>query len=390
VRPSIYLETALSLQVVDPWVDGGASPLARRPLPLVRSELELALGLPPSASRRSVLEVAAEEAGAVDGVQGFREASVVDELLAGDEVDVRKGQDGVDELEEPLDAVGPVVEPGRVEEEGEGGLALGVVVQKVLRENLLDGIGLLGVETSVSHGATSTAHVQQGGHGDLPHAGVASGGAGLDGARVRDLVVECIRPAGAADGHAGVVVEAVPSEHAEHGVAADGQEGCPHALDVLGVDAGVADQHLGLADHLVGPLLLVEVGAVAVRHRVGGDLVAVRVQVLHLRVVRPLMGNVKRRLDWATVGVDSVVEEFLEELFVETVDGVVEGEEDELRNALLGQVSGNVGAAAVAVGDAANVGIARTRLLLSVDQSSNQCHQHEEGGQRGRPTEPHL
>ena len=38
---------------------------------------------------------------------------------------------------------------------------------------------------------------------------------------------------GPSDGHGGVVVEAVTVQHVEHGVAADGEEGSAHALDVL-------------------------------------------------------------------------------------------------------------------------------------------------------------
>ena len=117
--------------------------------------------------------------------------------------------------------------------------------------------------------------------------------AGLDGTRVWHGVLQGVRPAWGGDWHAGVVLEAVPSEHPEHGVTSYGQEGGPHTLDVLGVDAGVAHQHLGLPDHFVGPLLLVELGPVAVGHRVGSNLVAVGVEVLDLGVVRPLVGYVK-------------------------------------------------------------------------------------------------
>ena len=113
---------------------------------------------------------------------------------------------------------------------------------------------------------------------------------------MRDLVVESVGPAGAADGHAGVVVQAVTTEHPEHGVATDSQERSSHPLDVLWVDAGVTDQHLGLSDDLVGPFLLVEVASVAVGHSVGGHLVAVGVQVLDLRIIRPFVRNVKGRL----------------------------------------------------------------------------------------------
>ena len=86
----------------------------------------------------------------------LRVTSPGDELLGCDEVDVGQGEDRVNELEEALLPVGPVEEPGSVEEEGEGGLALGVVLQEVLSEDLLDRVGVLVVETPVSHGAGST------------------------------------------------------------------------------------------------------------------------------------------------------------------------------------------------------------------------------------------
>ena len=53
-------------------------------------------------------------------------------------------------------------------------------------------------------------------------------------------------------------------------------------------------------DYLVGPLLLVEVGAVAVRDGVRCDLVTVGVEVLHVRVVGPLVGDVERSLQVKT------------------------------------------------------------------------------------------
>ena len=85
----------------------------------------------------------------------LRVTSPGDELLGCDEVHVGQGEDRVNELEETLLPVGPVEEPGSVEEEGEGGLALGVVLQEVLSEDLLDGVGVLIVETPVRHRAGS-------------------------------------------------------------------------------------------------------------------------------------------------------------------------------------------------------------------------------------------
>lgn len=84
-----------------------------------------------------------------------------------------------------------------------------------------------------------------------------------------------------------------PVEHVEHGVSTHSQEGSPHALDVLGVDPGKPDQHLGLAHNLVGPLFLIEVGAVAVGDCMGRNLVTISVEVLDLRVVGPLVGHVE-------------------------------------------------------------------------------------------------
>ena len=83
--------------------------------------------------------------------QGLRVASPGNQLLGCDKVDVRQSKDRVNKLEESLFAVSSVEEPGRVEEERERRLALGVVLQEVLGEDLLDGVGILVVETAVRH-----------------------------------------------------------------------------------------------------------------------------------------------------------------------------------------------------------------------------------------------
>ena len=120
------------------------------------------------------------------------------------------------------------------------------------------------------------------------------GGARLDGTRMRQLIVKGVGPRRRRHRHGAVVNESVAVKHPEHGVAADRQEGGSHAFDVLWVDASVSDEHLGHADHLVGPLLLVEVGAVRMSDGVGGHFMAIGVQILHMTVVSPLMGHVKR------------------------------------------------------------------------------------------------
>ena len=74
----------------------------------------------------------------MDEVEALGVAHPVDQLLARHEVHVGEGEDGVDELEEALLAVGAVEEPRGVEEQGEGGLALGVVLKEVLLRNIND------------------------------------------------------------------------------------------------------------------------------------------------------------------------------------------------------------------------------------------------------------
>ena len=118
----------------------------------------------------------------MNGFQRLREPGPVDQLLAGDEIDVGQSQNGVDELEEAFDAVWAVAEPSSVKEEGERSLFARVMLQEVLRKYLLDGVGILFVEAAVSHGAGGTPDVVQGGHRNLPHSWMREDWAGFDGA----------------------------------------------------------------------------------------------------------------------------------------------------------------------------------------------------------------
>lgn len=141
-------------------------------MPLVSSELQGALALPTTATSGPVFEVTAEDVGGSNIGKGLWETSPLNQLLAGDEVHVRKSEDGVDKLEEAFNTVGAVAEPSCVEEEWEGSLFTRVVLEEVLSKDLLNGVGILIVETAISHGTGGTPDVVQGGHGDLPHAWV--------------------------------------------------------------------------------------------------------------------------------------------------------------------------------------------------------------------------
>jgi len=91
----------------------------------------------------------------------FRVASPCDELLGRDKVDVRESKYRVQELEESLLAVGAVKEPSSVEEKREGSLRLGVVLKEVLGENLLDGVRVFVVETTISHGTGASPRKEE-------------------------------------------------------------------------------------------------------------------------------------------------------------------------------------------------------------------------------------
>ena len=145
-----------------------------------------------------------------------------------------------------------------------------------------------------------------------------------------------------------------PAQHVEHLVAANSQKGRPHSLDVGGVNTSEPDELLGLADHLVGPGLLVEVGSKAVGDSVRGHLVTIGVQVLDLGIVCPLVGHVEGRLDRATVRIVSLREEILVKLLVQIVDGIIEGQEDKLGDLVRTVTAGNVSSSAIAILDNEN------------------------------------
>ena len=138
------------------------------------------------------------------------------------------------------------------------------------------------------------------------------------------LVLECVGPGRGAGGHGGVVVQTVPAEHVEHLFSAHGEEGDSHTLDVRRLHAGVSDEKLCLSDDIIGPLLLVEVGSEGVSDDVGRDLVAPCVHT---------------------------AEQVLVERLVEIVDGIVEGEQDELGDLVGAQAAEDILAATVTISE---------------------------------------
>ena len=61
----------------------------------------------------------------------------------------------------------------------------------------------------------------------------------------------------------------------------------------------------------------------------------ISVQVLDLAIVGPFVGDIEGRFDWALVGVSSTLgKEIFEELLVETINSIIEGQQYKLRYVL--------------------------------------------------------
>ena len=146
-----------------------------------------------------------------------------------------------------------------------------------------------------------------------------------------------------------MMTESRPAKHVEHLVPPNGEERSSHALDVGGVHTSKPHQQLCLTHHLIRPLLLVEVCPKGVSDCVGSNLVTIGVEVLHLGIVRPLVGHIEGGLDGASVGVEPPPKEILVELLVQIVDGIVEGQEDELGDLVSSVAPGNLLSSTVAI-----------------------------------------
>uniref|UniRef100_A0A8D8ACU8 (northern house mosquito) hypothetical protein n=1 Tax=Culex pipiens TaxID=7175 RepID=A0A8D8ACU8_CULPI len=250
-------------------------------------------------------------------------------------------------------------EPGGVVVQSEWCPVGGVVPLEVLHDHLLHVLGVRRVRAGVAHRAAATVQVLPHHHRDLPNTWITLGRAGRNHTVVEDLVVQRVRPAWRTvlvHRHGRVVREVEVVQHLEHLVASDGQERSAHSTHVVQLDATVRGQDLTLAGNFTGPLFRRESLTEAMRNGVGCHLVSIGVQVLHLAVVGPLVRHVEGSGDGASVRVHAAaLEQVLVQLFVQVVDGVVEGEQHNLGHLLDGQIAGNVLSAAVAIGQLAHV-----------------------------------
>ena len=77
--------------------------------------------------------------------------------------------DIINELEKSFLSVRPIEEPSRMEEQRKRSLFLSIIIQKVLSKDLLDGIHIFFIVTTISHGTRPSTNIFQGRHRYLPH-----------------------------------------------------------------------------------------------------------------------------------------------------------------------------------------------------------------------------
>ena len=178
-------------------------------------------------------------------------------LPDGHDPHVRAGVHLVEEAAEGLPVL-LVLEPGGVEVEAERRAVRVVVAVEVGHEYVVDLLlGEVG-RAAVHHGAAVLLKdelVER----HLPDAGEGAGGAlAVADALVWDLVVEGVWPHGGVregSGDGGVVDEAELLHHEELPVPTGAQEGYSNSADVLHVQSAEAVDDVGLANHLVKPVL---------------------------------------------------------------------------------------------------------------------------------------
>ena len=316
-------------------------------------------------------------------------------LRHGHEVHVIVGlQDLVHPVEEGVQELRVILQPGRVEEEAEGGAVLVVVAVEVVRQEVVELVAAEDVRAGVDHCASGKVLVNgrifttiKLVHDHLPD-GMGSGGALLEiaVANVGHPEVHGVWPKGRVlegSGDGGVVKEGLLLHHGELVVAAHTKVGSTQSYDRVVRDVGeLVDDQPG-AGHLLGPVVDGGVGpeglVVVVRDGVGGDLVTLIVHLLNGRVVGVLVRHEEGGLDVTAVGVLALtVEDLAVQVDVVVVDGVVEGDGDHLgdvlavgaRGADVAQLAGDLGSVlgTEAVGQFANIVVTRGRpVRIGVD-----------------------
>ena len=271
-------------------------------------------------------------------------------------------KDLVNPVEEGIEELWVVLEPGSVEVETEGSSVLVVMAVEVVGEEVVELVSSEDVGARVNHGAAGQVLINGGVlpavqlvHHHLPDS-VRAGRAPLEISvtPVRHPEVHGVRPEWrvlerGSDG--GVIEEGLLFHHGELVVATDPEVRGAKANNRIVGDVGKLVDDQTAAGHLLGPLVNAGIGPEELVRVVGdgvsSDLVTQAVHVLNSRVVAVLVRDKEGGLDVATVGVLALlVEDLLVQVNVVVVDGVVKGDGDHLGNVLAVRAGGSNGAKA--------------------------------------------
>ena len=296
-------------------------------------------------------------AGLLPGLEGLDLVNIagildpLDDLSHCDEVNVVVGlEDLIDPVEEGVQELGVVLQPGGVEVETKRSSVLVVVAVEVVGQEVIELITSENVRARVNHGATGQVLIDGGVlppvqlvHDHLPDS-VGAGGATLEitVAPVGHAEVHGVGPEWGVlerSGDGRVIEESLFFHHGELIVASDPEVWSTKTDDRVVSDVGELVDDQPAAGHLFGPLVNAGIGPEelvgVVSDGVSGNLVTKVVHVLDGGVVAVLVRDKEGGLDVAAVGVLALlVEDFLVQVNVVVVDGVVEGDCDHLGNVL--------------------------------------------------------
>ena len=83
--------------------------------------------------------------------------------------------------------------------------------------------------------------------------------------------------------------------------------------------------------------------------------------------IRCLSKHISLHLNRASIGIQPILEQFIEKLLVEAVHGIIEGQQDKLWRLVLLEVPGDISSATKTVGQAAEIGVTSLSLLAGAE-----------------------
>ena len=137
------------------------------------------------------------------------------------------------------------------------------------------------------------------------------------------------------------------------------KERSSHASNVLKFDSSIQMKNFSLSLHLLHPLSFGELFSERMSNSMRGHLMSSRIQCLDLTIVCPFVRDIKsakrRTSVWVLL---SVVEDLFIDFPVQVINGIIEGNHDNLRHLFCFQSTRNRCSSTSTVGQSTDLGIA--------------------------------